>query len=109
MSSSARRFWDDLYAASADLVLNGHRHVYERLAPMKPDGTADPGNGIRTLIAGTGGESGGDLTNITPLSEVREGRTYGVLKLTLSSSSYTWQFIPVAGSSFTDTGSGACH
>lgn len=107
--SSARRFWDVLYANGVDLVLNGHRHVYERLAPMKPDGTADPTNGIRTLIVGTGGESGGDLTNVFPLSEVREGRTFGVMKLTLSSNSYTWQFIPVAGSTFTDTGSGTCH
>jgi len=29
-----------------------------------------------------------------------------VLKLTLSAGSYTWQFIPVAGASFTDSGSG---
>jgi Ca2+-binding RTX toxin-like protein len=35
--------------------------------------------------------------------------TYGVLKLTLSDGSYDWQFIPVAGQSFTDSGSGQCH
>lgn len=107
--SSVRRFWDDLYAAGVDLVLNGHRHVYERIAPMKPDGTADPVNGIRTIIAGMGGESGGDLTNIFPLSEVREGRTFGVLKLTLRSTSYDWQFIGVPGSTFTDSGTNSCH
>jgi len=109
VTTGARRFWDNLYAAGAELVLNGHRHVYERIAPMKPDGTADPVNGIRTLVVGTGGESGGDLTNLFPLSEVREGHTFGVLKLTLSATSFTWQFVPVAGSSFTDTGSGTCH
>ena len=76
---------------------------------MKPDGTADPVNGIRTIIAGMGGESGGDLTNIFPLSEEREGRTFGVLKLTLNATSYTWQFVPVAGSTYTHTGSGTCH
>lgn len=107
--SSVRRFWDDLYAAGVDLVLNGHRHVYERIAPMKPDGTADPVNGIRTIIAGMGGESGGDLTNIFPLSEVREGRTFGVLKLTLRSTGYDWQFIGVPGSTFTDSGTNSCH
>jgi hypothetical protein len=109
VTSSARRFWDVLYTFGADVVLNGHRHVYERLALIKPDGTADPVNGIRTFIAGMGGESGGDLTNLFPLSEEREGHTYGVLKLTLSTTSYTWQFVPVAGSSYTDTGSGTCH
>jgi protocatechuate 3,4-dioxygenase beta subunit len=107
--TSARPLWDDLYAAGADLVLNGHRHVYERLAPMKPDGSADPVRGIRTIIAGTGGESGGDLTNIFPTSEVRNGQTFGVLKLTLSTGSYSWQFIGVPGSTFTDSGTNSCH
>lgn len=107
--TSARPLWDDLYAAGADLVLNGHRHVYERLAPMKPDGSLDPVRGIRTIIAGMGGESGGDLTNIFPTSEVREGRTFGILKLTLSTGSYSWQFIGVPGSTFTDSGTNSCH
>ncbi len=33
----------------------------------------------------------------------------GVLKLTLSATGYSWQFVPVAGSSFTDSGSSNCH
>jgi hypothetical protein len=33
----------------------------------------------------------------------------GVLKLTLDAGTYSWQFVPIAGSSFTDTGSGSCH
>jgi hypothetical protein len=107
--TSARRYWDDLYAHGVDLVLNGHRHVYERLARMKPDGSPDPVNGIRTIIAGMGGESGGDLTNIFPTSQVREGHTYGVLKLTLSATSYSWEFVGVPGSTFTDTGTENCH
>ncbi len=107
--TSARPLWDDLYAAGVDLVLNGHRHVYERLAPMKPDGSPDPVKGIRTIIAGMGGESGGDLTNIFPTSEVREGRTFGILKLTLTTGSYSWQFIGVPGSTFTDSGTNSCH
>jgi hypothetical protein len=107
--TSARPLWDDLYAGGVELVLNGHRHVYERLAPMKPDGSADPVKGIRTIIAGMGGESGGDLTNIFPTSEVREGRTFGILKLTLTTGSYSWQFIGVPGSTFTDSGTNSCH
>ncbi|HSD32084.1 MAG TPA: Ig-like domain-containing protein, partial [Gemmatimonadales bacterium] len=107
--SSVRTFWDALYAAGADLVLSGHRHVYERLARMAPDGSPDPTNGIREIIVGTGGDSGGDLTNIFPTSEVREGRTYGVIKLTLSQTSYSWQFLPAAGGTFTDAGTESCH
>jgi hypothetical protein len=41
-------------------------------------------------------------------SEVRNDSTWGVLKLTLHPTSYDWQFIPVAGSTFTDSGSDTC-
>ena len=34
---------------------------------------------------------------------------YGVLKLTLHTGSYDWEFIPIAGQTFTDSGSTACH
>ncbi|MGE5742462.1 MAG: Ig-like domain-containing protein, partial [Gemmatimonadota bacterium] len=107
--SAMRTLFGDLYAAHADLVMNGHRHVYERIAPMKPDGTADPVLGIREFIVGTGGDGGGTLTNIFPLSEVRNGDTRGVFKLYLYDDSYAWRFVPIAGKTFTDSGSAACH
>ncbi len=34
--------WDLLASASADLVLNGHSHNYQRWAPQDPTGAADP-------------------------------------------------------------------
>jgi hypothetical protein len=107
--SSMRPFWDRLYAAHADLVLNGHRHFYDRMAPMKPDGSRDLANGIRTIIAGMGGIGGGSVSGAFPTSEVRNGDTFGVLKLYLYEDSYAWKFIPVAGKTFTDSGSTACH
>ncbi len=107
--SSMRPYWDRLYAAHADLVLNGHRHFYERMAPMKPDGSADPTNGIRTLIVGSGGIGGGNVSGAFPTSQVRNGDTFGVIKLYLYDDSYAWKFIPVAGKTFTDSGSTACH
>jgi acid phosphatase type 7 len=98
-----------LYDAGADVVLSGHNHQYERFAPQKPDGTLDETSGIRSFVVGTGG--GGALYGFTtpePNSEVRyEG--LGVLKLTLGSSSYAWEFVPVARSSFSDSGTGSCH
>jgi hypothetical protein len=42
-------------------------------------------------------------------SEVRNESTYGVLKLILSRTSYSWQFIPVVGESFRDSGTTHCH
>jgi hypothetical protein len=32
-----------------------------------------------------------------------------VLKLTLNPTSYQWEFLPVAGQTFRDSGSMACH
>jgi invasin-like protein/calcineurin-like phosphoesterase family protein len=107
--SSVRPFWDTLYAGGADVVLAGHRHFYERLAPIKPDGTPDNALGIRTFIVGSGGIGGGTVTNVFPASEVRNGSTFGVLKLYLYDDSYAWKFVPVAGQTFSDTGSAGCH
>ena len=42
-------------------------------------------------------------------SEVHNGDTHGVLKLTLSFGSYDWEFVPVAGQVFSDSDNGACH
>ncbi|MEK6227673.1 MAG: metallophosphoesterase, partial [Chloroflexota bacterium] len=102
-------FWQALYDYNADLVVNGHSHMYERFAPQTPAGVSDPVNGIRELVAGTGGDSHASLGTIAANSEVRNIDTYGVLKLTLNPGGYDWQFIPVAGKTFTDEGSGSCH
>jgi hypothetical protein len=104
-----KQLWEDLYAAHADLVLAGHEHSYERFAPQDPEGKADPANGIREIVAGTGGRSHDLLGFATPNSEVREWNTYGVLKLTLSPGKYTWEFIPEEGKNFHDVGNGTCH
>ena len=34
---------------------------------------------------------------------------YGLLKLELFENRYTWEFVPVAGETFTDAGEGECH
>jgi hypothetical protein len=100
--------WDALYQRGAEIVLNGHVHHYQRFAPMNPSGASDPTNGIREFIVGTGGiEKGGSSFVVGTLQAT--AKTYGVLKLTLAAGSYNWQFLPAAGESFTDAGSGTCH
>jgi len=101
--------WNALYEFNADVILNGHEHVYERFAPQTPTGAADAVRGIRQFTVGTGGRSHYGFGTIQPNSEVRDGNTYGVLKLTLGASGYAWQFVPVAGATFTDAGTGTCH
>jgi hypothetical protein len=102
-------FWQDLYSGGAEVVLNGHAHNYERFAPMNSTG-APVANGVREFVVGTGGK---DLMAFTaPASaatEVRDSSTYGVLQLVLHPGSYSWSFVPTSGSSFTDSGSTACH
>jgi len=108
-SQYVQPLWQALYDYHAEIVLNGHEHIYERFAPQTPDGTADPDNGIREFIVGTGGAGLYTVTTPKPNSEVHNTNTHGVLKLTLGPGTYSWQFIPVAGQTFTDSGSGTCH
>jgi hypothetical protein len=91
------------------VVIVGHEHTYERFAPQTPAGVADPARGLRQFVVGTGGKSHYDFGTPLATSEVRNATTYGVLKLTVDADSYAWEFVPVAGQTFTDSGSTACH
>jgi acid phosphatase type 7 len=103
-----RPSWDALYAAGAEVVLNGHEHLYERFAPQTPGGVADSAQGIREFVVGTGGRGHYSFGTIQPNSQVRHSGTFGVLKLTLHPDSYDWQFVPTSGT-FSDSGGGSCH
>ena len=109
-SPETKPLWDALSAGGAEVVLNGHQHGYERFAPQRPDGTRDDARGIREFVVGTGGSPYFyDFPSVLANSEVRNGDTHGVLKLNLGTSSYSWNFLPVAGKTFTDSGTTACH
>lgn len=101
-------FWDALYAAHADIILNGHDHNYQRFAPQDPDGKADP-NGIREFVVGTGGASHYPIFTNAANLEAHDAQTFGVIKLTLHPTGYDWEFLPEAGKTFTDSGSDTCH
>jgi hypothetical protein len=101
--------WQDLVDARATLVLSGHDHGYERFAPQDAFGTLDPTRGVRQMVVGTGGASHYNTWTVQANSEVRDGTTFGVLRLTLHASSYDWQFLSDTGSGFTDSGSAACN
>jgi acid phosphatase type 7 len=107
---SVAPFWTTLHELGADVVLNGHEHVYERFAPQTPAAAPDPERGIRQFTVGTGGRSHDAFKAVPePNSEVRNASTYGVLKLSLKAGGYDWQFVPVPDATFTDSGSGTCH
>jgi hypothetical protein len=102
-------FWQALYDANAEVILNGHDHDYERFAPQDPNGNADQKRGIREFVVGTGGKNHREFGIRRANSEVRDNTAFGVLKLTLKTTGYDWKFIPEAGKTFTDSGSGSCH
>jgi acid phosphatase type 7 len=100
--------WKTLHAAGAELVINGHIHNYERFKEMNAEGTpASPG--LREIVVGTGGVNHDGYVTSLSTSAVRNASTYGVLKLILNPTSYSWQFIPIAGQAFKDGGSTDCH
>ena len=102
--------WQTLYAHGADVILVGHHHFYERMAPQTAGGDPDPVNGIRQFTVGTGGMSIDDTDGgMDPNSEVLGTTTFGVLKLTLHPDSYDWRFISASADPFTDVGSYPCH
>ncbi len=106
-NKSVAVLWNDLVAAHADLVLNGHRHYYERFAKMDASGAASA-TGVREFIVGTGGKSlAGHINTHWPSKEVFDFTHYGVLELTLHPTSYDWSFVAIDGS-IIDSGTDTC-
>ncbi len=100
--------WQTLYEAGAELVINGHDHDYERFTEMNAYGQAVQ-QGLREIVAGTGGRKLYLFGQILPTSQVHDSSTHGVLELTLGPTSYSWKFIPIPGQTFTDSGTANCH
>jgi hypothetical protein len=101
--------WETLYANGVDVVMSGHDHNYQRYALLAPDGSPDPLHGIRQFVVGTGGKNHYKIKNPPPTLQKYNDNTSGVLKLTLKSDSYEWDFIPIEGGKFQDPGRDKCH
>jgi len=104
-SDNPEAFWDVLFSHHVEIALCGHAHHYERFAPQTP-GQKPDAKGIRQFIVGTGGRglvAPKPPHRRKPNSEVADGETFGILKLTLSAHAYEWEFIPTpGGGGFTD-------
>jgi hypothetical protein len=100
--------YDALYNAHADVVLNGHDHLYERFAQLDGSGNATTA-GVREFVVGTGGESLNGFKFARPATlQASDTSAFGVLVLTLHASSYAWKFVTTGGTTI-DSGTGACH
>jgi len=108
-STASKALWQALQEAGAEVILVGHDHDYERFAPQLADGTLDRSKGIRQFVVGTGGTSLRSVSSPIKNSEVINDDSHGVLKLTLGPGTYSWEFLPVSGDDFRDSGTGTCH
>jgi acid phosphatase type 7 len=129
--TTAQAFWQLLYQYGADLVLNGHDHLYARYRPLDASGNYDPRKGIREFVVGTGGEtldavvttdataadpSGNPNFNAQNL-EAASGEFWGVMGLTLDQNGYKWNFESTlkdpaqttGPATYSDKGFGTCH
>lgn len=107
--AAVQPLWQALYDSGADVVINGHDHNYQRFAPQSPTGTLDTARGLREFVVGTGGVSHYPFPNAVANLEVKDSTSYGVIALRLDSASYHWDFVPVVGATFHDSGSAGCH
>jgi len=107
-SRHMRALWRLLYDRGVDVVLAGHDHGYQRFAPLDGDLRREPQRGIRQFIVGTGGAPLYGFPAANANSEAR-GASWGLLKLTLLSDRYEWDFLAIPGEAFHDSGQGLCH
>lgn len=106
-----RPFFEALHQYRAEIVLNGHIHNYQRFAPQAPTGVRDDTGGVRQFVVGTGGYSLYRFTSAeaAPNTQARSDASYGVLQLRLYEGRFEWEFLPVMGQRFTDSGEGQCR
>jgi acid phosphatase type 7 len=105
---SVTPLWRVLREAGVELVLVAHEHIYERFAKQNADGERDP-DGIRQITVGTGGAEHYWVERRKANSIKSNAKTFGVLKLSLSASSYEWRFMGVGRRAFTDSGTDVCR
>ena len=106
-SRGMRDMWALLETSRAEVIVNGHDHLYERFARQRWDGTDDSANGIRQFTVGTGGA---DLYNFVRNASNSEERImrYGVARFTLRPAQVEWEFIGLDGSVL-DSGLDTCR
>jgi hypothetical protein len=96
-ATGMRDMWSLLASHRAEVIVNGHDHLYERFARQLANGDLDEANGIRQFTVGTGGA---DLYNFVRNARNSEERImrYGVARFTLRPAQIDWEFIGVDGS-----------
>ena len=109
-SSQVQGLWNQLVAAHATLVLNGHDHTYQRWEPLDATGASDP-TGLTEIIVGTGDH---DLQKIhTPfdprvVAAAFGSKASGAFRMTVSATSLAFTFTETSGT-VADSGTIPCR
>jgi acid phosphatase type 7 len=91
-------FFDAAHDNGADLVVQGHSHVYERYNTRNASGTK-VASGLASIVCGTGGNSSDDLQGIpSPTPNEKFTNTWGVCKLTLNTNSAEVRYLEAPNS-----------
>jgi acid phosphatase type 7 len=99
----SKTFFDVAHDNGADLVVEGHSHLYERYDARDKSGTKVAG-GLTSIVCGTGGKSFDVLQSLpSPTPDVAFTNAWGVCKLTLNTNSAQVDFLPAPGSPGSDS------
>jgi hypothetical protein len=94
----SKTFFDVAFDKKADLVMEGHSHLYERYDTRDKSGAKVAG-GLTSVVCGTGGESFDTLQSLpSPTPDVAFTNAWGICKLTLNANNAQVEFLPAAGS-----------
>jgi acid phosphatase type 7 len=99
----SKTFFDVAHDSGADLVVEGHSHIYERYDTRDKTGTKVAG-GLTSIVCGTGGNSFDALqASPSPTPDRAFTNAWGVCKLTLNATNVQVDFLPAPGSPGTDS------
>ena len=92
------------------MILNGHDHNFEHLAPHNSSGAADD-TGPRAFVIGTGGRRlYEEYAKKLQVSRSFDAQNHGFLKIDLYADSYDWQFMKAGEMPLTlYHGTGSCN
>jgi acid phosphatase type 7 len=102
-------FWKAAYRGGADVILNGHDHIYERFAPQDPAGHLDHVHGVTQFTVGTGGYFLFPMGKPAANTRFRENTDFGILAMHLAQGRYSWKFMAVPDGRSLDSGSQRCN
>lgn len=104
----SKQLWDLFAQNKVDLILNGHDHHYERFVPQDANGKADPAGPVE-IVGGMGGANPYPVHAAHPTTAKLLQDTFGVLKLTMTDTTFSEQLIGLDGKVLDSSPTYTCH